>query len=477
MKTMAELARFFRRFTREGHGGVLIIFGLSVALVVAIGGASIDLGIQQLMRAKLQNASDAAATSAAGLHAANYNVTNVERQSAAVRYFNLNYPPEFYGQQRPVPSVSINNTITVSAQGAINTAFVSNFGISQLQASALSVVSVAQSAPSDFDLVIVVDESSSEYKCLNTPYVQGAPPNYAVGSCPPGDERRIDQMKVHLTQLVTNLQSATNPNPNIRIGFVGYSRVITNKWGLSSNRSDSLTAINWLLGNPNTRYHYRFQNFDHVGMRGAARMLMGGTGGTQNMAYFNSQNRPTTTNGTTWPAVMDPMSTTTAMPVPQTARTSTNNDAHGLSPLKYVIFITDGEIMMEPTAQTTRGTEGPNPPVLSYDQTVQGLCPHANEYVPYGTGWVPSSTNTGPCYQALANECTALKNLFGPGSVRLFVANYIEPPGAAATTLSNCASTNPVTGAPDYKYAPTAAEFGIWLQDVITQIQAVRIQE
>lgn len=468
MRLRHPLRSFIFRFCKSTSGGVLILFGLSVVMLVGISGAGVDLAVQQLMRVKLQGASDAAALSAASLRTMSGTPSAQQRETAALRYFNLNYPPEFYGVQRPVPAITVAaEDVTVNAGAGVETSFVRHLGISTLDANSHAVAAFSQLSVSDFDVLIVVDESGSEGSCTVTPPT-GSP-------CPPG-MNRMGQMKTALTAMINTLQpTGQTVNPNVRIGIVGYSRAITNKWGLSANNADSLAALAALrpLG----------QNFDHVGMLAAASYMQGGTPGTPNGPLVNLQNTGT-------PNVFDASTTAAAMPVPRTPRAPAAGEesASVMSPLKYVIFITDGGIMLEPSSELVRTqnittwdaagnpvvtpqTQNPNP---QYDQTVQSFCPNSNAY----SINLPPGTNTGPCYPAFNAACNAVKNAVGPDSVHLYVANFVEPPNSQATaSMRACASTNLITGQPDYKFAPTPEEFASWIQSVTSQIQAVRLQQ
>lgn len=457
-----------KRFLHNAQGSVLILFGIGVVMLIGIGGASIDLGVQQLMRVKLQRSADAAATSAASLRMANGQVTIPMREVAAQRYFNLNYPENFYGIPRPAPGITVtSNTVIVTGAGVVPTTFVSNFGIAQLEANALSQVSISEPLLSDFDVVIVVDESGSEKIC--------APPLPATGDCGASVGyvgSRMEQMQIALRMMVDKFQPpGAAPNPNVRMGVVGYSRMITSKWGLSSNRAEILQAIDGLKP--------RGGNYEHVGLMAARNMVLGGTPGIGNATdlgnYLNNSAQPTTPGAvqTTPGLVRDPMDTV-QVPAPRTARTNPS-DANGLSPLKYVIFISDGGIMWEPNATyayTWTNAAGTNyyNPWGNYDPTVAATCPDMP----------PPNTQNAYCYPAMLNACTAVKNAAGPDSVHLYTAAFVQSPGSlayATTVMEECASVNPVTGQRDYMFAPTPTDFANWIDTISAEIQAVRIQQ
>lgn len=159
------MKKWLRTFAGDAKGSVLILVAIGITTLVAIGGASIDLGIQQLMRAKMQNAADMAATSAAALHSSDDEIiiNDQARSVAALRYFNLNYPSEFYNQQRPVPAINVTaSTVQVTANGAVPTAFVNNFGITTLAANANSIATyMTAGRQQNSDVVLALDMSGS----------------------------------------------------------------------------------------------------------------------------------------------------------------------------------------------------------------------------------------------------------------------------------------------------------------------------
>lgn len=151
-----------KQWARSEWGSVLLIAGLSLAFLFGIAGAGYDLGRQQLVRQKIQQACDAAALAAASMPDS---TTPVDRQTMALRYFALNYPDTYMG----VPRSSLMPTVTVNANdvrvflgtpASIATSFVSNLGITALDATGSSQVQINKTA-NKIDLILVMDNSGS----------------------------------------------------------------------------------------------------------------------------------------------------------------------------------------------------------------------------------------------------------------------------------------------------------------------------
>jgi len=150
---------FLRRFLCHEEANVLMLTGLGILILFAIGGAAVDFGRQQLVRGRLQQATDAAALGAAALPDG---ATNADRQNAALRFYQMNYPAEYLGVSRPSPTISVGSTISVSANGEVQTNFISNVGVNTLQSGGRTVVATNTiSTGSGYDMVMAFDISGS----------------------------------------------------------------------------------------------------------------------------------------------------------------------------------------------------------------------------------------------------------------------------------------------------------------------------
>lgn len=144
-----------RHLAHDRRGNVLILTGLLFFVLLGAAGASIDLGRQQLVRIKLQHSADAAAL--AGALAPD----GADRQAVALRYFNMNFPAKYMGVTRPVPRVTIGNSVRVVADATVPTTLIKFLGKDQVAADAVSSVMLAASQTQSYDLLLSIDVSGS----------------------------------------------------------------------------------------------------------------------------------------------------------------------------------------------------------------------------------------------------------------------------------------------------------------------------
>lgn len=416
-----------KQFIADESGSILTLVGLSLIFLFACAGIGYDLGRLDLVDQKMQQASDAAALAAASLPSA---ATTTDRQNEGMRYFALNYPSTYLGVTRPSPTVTpTSTTVTVTVPGtSMNTSFMGNVGITTMNASGKSVVDLNGSSSSDYDVVMVVDETGSTSQASSS-----------------NRSTRMDAMKAALTAMANKIVPVGNTNPNVRMGFMGYSSHITNKWGLSSNNANAITAISNLRP---TCF-----NYDHVGMTAGLNMLNGGTAGIPNaqvdyplLPYFGGEGLQ---------FVDCTVDTNTAAPLPRTLRTNTS-DANGLSKIKNVVFLTDGDIMTDPAPCA--------------DQFAGRLYPFYF-YCYAGESYSRVDERNYPEFLA---SCNAIKAVAG---THIYVVNFASPPAGALATMQQCASTNATTGQPDFYYATDDATLLTDLTNITTTIQKERITQ
>ncbi len=235
---IAALKTFSQRFARDTRGSVLMLFGLSIIFLVGIGGAGVDLGTQQLQRVKLQMAADAAATSAASLVPTSAANATSERQNAANRYFNLNYPPTLFGQPRPTPIITLtggagNGTVTVTANSDVATSFVSNFGIPTLASAGSATAGLLEVNAAKYDVILSMDNSGS----------MSAPAG--------GGLSRIAALKNAANTLIDKFLPLTTTHDN-RMAFNRWNHDIINSVGFSADNPSSKAYINNMTIGGNT---------------------------------------------------------------------------------------------------------------------------------------------------------------------------------------------------------------------------------
>lgn len=435
-----------RSIMKDAQGGVLILTAFSMFLLFAVSGAAIDFGRFALIQLRAQQAADAAALAVAIMPSG---VSDAQRNETVKRYFGMNYPDNYLGVSIPgdpasgkvSPSYTPDISVTVR-DIAMPTSFIRLVGINHLTIRATNRILASINAASDYDLVVLFDETfSTHLDVTGKNYVGSSDPTAPVTD----PAARITQMRDAVKNYVTNVILPPGiSNPNVRIGFVGYSSHITSKWGLSSNRADAIAAVD--------QFRPVCNNYDHVGLQAARNMLLGGGSAP---------------NGVTPPLLVFGFDckaeANTDVPAPRTAR----SDGKSISDIKHVLFITDGDIMTEvsPCADDFDGR-----PVASGFADCVFTPSH-----PIGD---PSKRDFTPFIDA----CNAIKAM--PGA-HVFVVIFATPPGNAETAMQQCASlsndpdyatkypSNPYKS--DYYFAKDAAELNSTLTNIAASIKKVKI--
>ncbi len=149
----------FRLFHRDESGNVLLLTGLAFLFLVGIGGAGYDLGKQQLVRQKLQQAADAAALAGAGRQ---YGTSNAARADTANAFYALNYPSSYLDIARPLPTINVipDVNVLVQAQANVPTSFVHTFNVNTLPSKGRSLAQIAV-PQNKLDIILVMDNSGS----------------------------------------------------------------------------------------------------------------------------------------------------------------------------------------------------------------------------------------------------------------------------------------------------------------------------
>ncbi|PZP86331.1 MAG: hypothetical protein DI582_03025 [Azospirillum brasilense] len=399
------------RFFRNERGNVLMLTGLGIIILFAAGGAAVDFGRQQLVRSKLQQATDAAAIAAASLPAG---ATVAERTAVANRYYELNYPSDYLGVARPTPSINIGADVTVSANSNVGANFISNVGVASLEAGGRTRVSTQAGAKTDYDVVVVVDESGSTLA--------------TDGGCGRG-RTRMDCEKEALDLMLESIYPA-NANADVRVGVIGYTGSITTHGPLTSNKANAKGYVSALQG--------RCQNFDHWGLTAGYNMITG----TKTTGYVGPA---IVCNQTNWANYIYSRPSKTARQInyyaaqqndavgtPATSR----SDGRTYSTVKNMILLGDGQIMREPDPS-------------------------------------PSYTDVSSGNAAVFNaECTKIKN----AGVTLYVVNFVSTSPSDEAALRQCASVDE-KGNARYFYAPNATELKKILTAFAETIRKVRIAE
>lgn len=140
---------------RDQRGAVAALLGLLVVPLFIVLGLAIDGARAYLLKAKLQQAIDAA-----GL-AGGQALGTGDPDEAIQMYFDANYPGDFLGGQIDAFDVTIDQTagtVTVDATATIPTAFMRVAGIPDVTVNARTVI---QRANTGIELALVLDDTGS----------------------------------------------------------------------------------------------------------------------------------------------------------------------------------------------------------------------------------------------------------------------------------------------------------------------------
>lgn len=419
--------RILQSLIRKDDGNVIIMVGVFILLIFAIGGAGVDFGRAQLVQMKEQQAADAAALAAATILDKNTHNAKEEqiRIAAAYRYYKLNFPPTYLGIDRNTPNYSFNkgtgNIVVANSQSLI-TNYITTMGRTNIDVGASTRVNIPSKNLPDFDVVMVVDESGSTEEMMTD------------GS----GKTRFQAEKEAVYSMVDNLFPDNQPeNPNLRMGLIGHSGPIDHAHGLSSNKAEVQTYVDAI--------DVYGETYSHWGLEAGFNMITG---------VWNGFYPPTKLCGIDGKPKYCLAERNTGVPGPVTDR----DDGEQLSKVKYLVFITDGEIMHQ-ALPCWGGIEWYNMyPALYTDDPMQ-----------YGAP-VPAAPPPGVCnnYPEFLEQCTKLKN----AGVTVFTINFAQQDTNDIDPMTQCAST------PDkYYYAPDGDTLKGILTGIAKKANKVRITD
>lgn len=150
---------FLARACADQRGNVLMLTGLGILVMIGLTGAGIDLGRQQLVKIKLQQATDAVAVAMANMPEG---ASGADYQEAAQRYFALNFPESYLGIPRPPINYSGGNGVEVTADITVEPVFLGVLGMGRMQAGGYTRVGEeSESRGGDYDIILTMDTSGS----------------------------------------------------------------------------------------------------------------------------------------------------------------------------------------------------------------------------------------------------------------------------------------------------------------------------
>ena len=462
------MMRIIHALQRDRGGNVLMLTGLAVLFLFAMAGAGVDFGRQQLVRMKLQNASDAAAIAAASMPES---TSEAQRRAVALRYYNLNYPTSYLGVARPTPTISVTDPITVQATSSFNTNFLAGLGLPQMESQSLARVNRAQSASSVYDVILVMDNSGSmgfgttapNFAVLNQSQTT-ATRNLFELICRAQETNYLNYFCTFRRQNVPNGTGGTrsyNSTPNCRAQApTNYCRAITSGFrragaaqdgsdilGFGLNVNSRLNALRFVAGNFITRIIDEGDPGSRIAIvRWADRVL---------------QSRDLTNNTTLLRADIANMAANGATN-PVRAMQQAVTYAQGFAPdhIKAVVFMTDGK------------------------PTLTGDVNYANESGPFID--TDSCNGIDFCTPAVTQTnalCTQLKN----AGVQLYTVGFLDPNDAeftaapgdynrAVSFLRDCASVDG-EGNPRAFTAQNGAELEQAFTQILSSLGKIRIAQ
>lgn len=470
--------RLIRKFNHDARGSVLMLTGLAILILFAVAGAGVDFGRQQLVRMKLQNASDAAAVAAASMPEG---TTVEQRRQVALRYYNLNYPASYLGVARPSPNIQIGNQITVDASATLATNFIANVGVDQLASQGRTVVERTEARNSVYDVLLVMDNSNSMAWETTAPAFAETPSsdrqnarNLILQTC--RDQFRADAEQ----NIFCGTSPTASPSPRMANWFPSPTAYInqdtcTQEWPdemCRNSMEDGVNPYNPLActsGTPSTinqncyGYGYgltgnsRLNALRSVALGFVDRIVTEGEPGSRiGLVAWSSDlifNQPLTDNTATLRQQINRMSAIGATnPVAgmqqATSMASTFDPTH----VKAVVFLTDG-------APTLAGPRlNPNSPNDNHGCNGRNFCN-------------PAISLTSPL-------CTQLKN----SGVQVYTIGFLgfDTTGANRTNsvsfLRNCASVD-ADNNPRYYEAPTGEELDQAFTQILTSLGRIRIAQ
>lgn len=143
-----------RLFICGTGGAVAVIFGLTIPILVASVGVSMDIAQSYMVRQRLGHALDASALAAAAMATEDTDLIEAKVND----FITQNYPPEKIGTAMNIEVDLEGTELTVSASAQLDTSFMRLFGFDTVTVSAQSIV---QREVRGLEVVLVLDNTGS----------------------------------------------------------------------------------------------------------------------------------------------------------------------------------------------------------------------------------------------------------------------------------------------------------------------------
>jgi len=148
------LKNIIEQYRKAKNGAVAVVFGLTIPVLVASVGVSVDMSQAYLVKARLSSALDAAALAAA----ASGSDDEDEIQDKVDAFVEANYPPGKIGATIDVDASLDGDELTVTASARLDTTFMRYFGYDDVTVDATTVV---QREVRGLEVVMVLDNTGS----------------------------------------------------------------------------------------------------------------------------------------------------------------------------------------------------------------------------------------------------------------------------------------------------------------------------
>ncbi|NOZ65805.1 MAG: hypothetical protein GXP00_04820 [Alphaproteobacteria bacterium] len=256
---------FFSNLTRDSAGISGVMLAMSLIPTIGVIGIATDVSRAYIVKTRLATALDAAAL------AGGKNFFDSDREAQIKKYFDANFPSDFYGATvtgpfeldangNKLPSGHIYNqndsVLRLTADVSIPTTFMRIFQFNQMDIGNATEVTRETSL---LDVVMAIDMSGSMMATVS-----------GYGTSNPAD-RRIELAKVAASDLVDILFGSAEENALLNIGLVPWSgKVNVTETGsvygkdASGNNlpSSSLYTTQNVAGSPDNPYREEFYRYD-----------------------------------------------------------------------------------------------------------------------------------------------------------------------------------------------------------------------
>ncbi len=151
---MINLFCVFDKYKRACNGAVAVVFGLTIPVLIASVGVSVDMSQAYLVKARLSSALDAAALAAASTGSED----EQEIQDRVDAFVEANYPSGKIGTTIDVDASLDGDELTVTASARLDTSFMKYFGYKDVTVDAATIV---QREVRGLEVVMVLDNTGS----------------------------------------------------------------------------------------------------------------------------------------------------------------------------------------------------------------------------------------------------------------------------------------------------------------------------